>query len=138
MRYSRAWARTSQALALMAICWAGACRTGAPVMDAGEKPSSVDGTVAGIVSGPDGTSPIVGRTITLIEVSTAQRLTTKTAANGGYTFKVPPGTYRFELELLPGEVIVKGPDQTTINSSDLDAGRDFVVSQSPTKPPGTR
>jgi hypothetical protein len=43
---------------------------------------------------------------------------------------VPKGTYRLELELRPGETLQKHPGQTTINRSDLDTGRDFVVANS--------
>ena len=45
--------------------------------------------------------------------------------------KVPPGKYRIEVELRQGERIVKEPGETQINDSDLDPGRDFVITLEP-------
>ena len=50
-----------------------------------------------------------------------------TGTNGGYTLQVPVGTYRLEVQLRDGERVSKQPDQTQINKSDLDSGRDFVI-----------
>ena len=50
-----------------------------------------------------------------------------TAVNGGYTIKVPEGTYRIEIDLRSGESIAKRPDQTKIGNGDLDPHRDFVI-----------
>jgi hypothetical protein len=50
-----------------------------------------------------------------------------TGINGGYTLKVPEGTYRLEIELLPGEAVAKQPEETRVNRSDLDPRRDFVI-----------
>ena len=43
------------------------------------------------------------------------------------TIKVPQGTYRLEVELRPGEVVAKQPDETRIQKSDLDPRRDFTI-----------
>jgi hypothetical protein len=61
----------------------------------------------------------------------AGRYEITTAADGGYTIKVPEGTYHLELELRPGETLSKRPADTHINNSDLDPRRDFVVTVSP-------
>ena len=42
------------------------------------------------------------------------------AVNGGYTIKVPEGTYRLELELRASETLGKKPDDTHVNNGDLD------------------
>ena len=41
--------------------------------------------------------------------------------------KVPVGRYRLDVELRAGEALVDRPAETTINRSDLDAQRDFVI-----------
>lgn len=45
--------------------------------------------------------------------------------------QVPKGKYRLELELRPGESLAKQPEETQIDASDLDAGRDFLVTLTP-------
>jgi len=112
--------------ALAAALIAAACRYG-PVIDTGSKPPNVGGTIAGIVS-TQTNAPLAGRKVTAIETSSGARVDATTGANGGYTIKVPPGTYRLEIELKPGERVVKQPDETRITRSDLDTKRDFVIS----------
>ncbi len=102
-----------------------ACHPGQPLAGGVKQP--VGGTVSGAVQTSDASVPVVGRKVTLTEISTNAHYDTTTAANGGYTIQVPPGTYRIELELRPGEALEKHPAETHINTSDLDAGRDFVV-----------
>ena len=101
-----------------------ACRPG-PVIDTGPKPPAVGGTIAGIVS--SGNAPLAGRKVTAIETTAGTRFEATTGSNGGYTMKVPQGTYRLEIELKPGERVVKQPEPTKIDRSDLDPKRDFVI-----------
>jgi hypothetical protein len=103
-----------------------ACATHGPVVDRGAKPEGVGGTIAGIVSA-DRSTPLPGRKVTAIDESTGERIETSTATNGGYTMKVPPGTYRLDVELRAGETLQKRPDPTQVNPSDLDPGRDFII-----------
>ncbi len=102
------------------------CRTGVPVVDTGPKPPTRDGTIAGHVSA-DGATPIAGRVVRAIAVEGGQRYEATTNSAGTYTMKVPPGHYRLEVELRPGEKLSKEPGQTKINASDLDPNRDFVI-----------
>ena len=74
-----------------------ACHPG-PVVDTTPQ-RSVGGTIAGIVTTADSTVAVPGRKVTAIEVSNGSRYDATTAANGGYTIKVPEGTYRLEIEL---------------------------------------
>jgi ABC-type cobalamin transport system ATPase subunit len=111
---------------LIALLSSSACHPG-PVIDTGAKPPAVGGTIAGLVSA-EGNAPIAGRKVTAIEITSGARYDATTASNGGYTIKVPLGTYRLELELKSGERVVKQPDQTKIDRSDLDTKRDFVIS----------
>jgi hypothetical protein len=41
--------------------------------------------------------------------------------------KVPEGTYRIQIELRAGEMLVKQPGETRVRNSDLDAQRDFMI-----------
>ena len=114
-----------QALLAVVLLASVACVHG-PVIDAGPKPAAVGGTIAGIVS-TDTKEPVMGRKVTAIETQTGSRYDATTGTNGGYTIKVPEGTYRLEVELQPGEVVAKQPAETKINKSDLDPKRDFVI-----------
>jgi carboxypeptidase family protein len=106
-----------------------ACHPG-PVIGAGPKPPAVGGTIAGIVS-TDANAAVPGRKVTAVNTATGTRYDVMTGANGGYTVKVPEGTYRLEFELRPGETIAKQPGETRVNRSDLDPRRDFVITVRP-------
>jgi hypothetical protein len=101
------------------------CHPG-PVIGTGPKPPGVGGTIAGIVS-TDANAAVAGRKVTATNRETGTRYDVTTGTNGGYTIKVPEGTYRVEVELLPGEAIAKQPGEIRVNRSDLDPGRDFVI-----------
>ena len=102
-----------------------ACHPG-PIVDTGPKPVGVGGTIAGIVS-TSSNAALAGRKVTAIETAAGQRYDATTGVNGGYTIKVPEGTYRLEVELRPGEKVTKQPAETKINKGDLDSKRDFVI-----------
>lgn len=102
------------------------CHPG-PVVSAGPKPD-VGGTIAGIVS-TDTNAAVSGRKVTAIDAKTGSRFDATTGVNGGFTIKVPQGTYRLEVELQPGETVAKQPAETHINRSDLDPKRDFVIAR---------
>src|SRR5438067_2320245 len=109
-----------------------ACHPG-PVIDAGAKQPSVGGTIAGIGTTADASVAVPGRKVTAVETTSGSRYDTTTATNGGYTIKVPEGTYRIEIELRPGEALAKQPDTTKVGNSDLDPGRDFVITAKPAR-----
>jgi len=116
--------------ALLLCCVAlasAACHPG-PVINAGAKQPSVGGTIAGVVTTVDPLVPVPGRKVTATETTTGSRYDTTTAANGGYTIKVPEGRYHLDVELRAGEAIAKRPDDTRVGNSDLDPRRDFVIS----------
>jgi len=115
-------------LALALVVGLSACHPG-PV---GTSPkTSVGGTIAGIVTTADSSIAVPGRKVSVVEASSGQRFEATTAANGGYTIKVPEGTYRIDIELRPGEALAKRPDETHINNGDLDPHRDFVITAAP-------
>jgi hypothetical protein len=105
---------------------AAACH-GGPVLDLGPKPEQADGTISGIIRGPEGTSAVEGRSVAVINVDTGEMQRTTTNNTGGFTFKVKPGKYRVELTILDGETIIKQPGVIRVNRSDVDAHADFVV-----------
>ena len=74
-----------------------------------------------------GAIPLGGRKVTAVNVETGGRVETSSTSTGGYTMRVPPGTYRLELELRSGEKLATTPDPTEVDPGDLDAGRNFVV-----------
>jgi hypothetical protein len=96
------------------------------VLDPGAKPA-VDGTISGTVSASGGAVPVSGRKITAINVESGARVETSTTSIGGYTMRVPPGTYRLEMELRAGEAIATTPAPTEVDPGDLDAGRNFSL-----------
>lgn len=113
-------------LALMLAVAVGACRTGTPVIDTGERPPVQDGTIAGSVRSDTGVA-VVSRVVRAIDVATGRKFETTTNNAGTYTMKVPPGRYRLEVELRDGEKVAKQPSETKIDRSDLDPRRDFVI-----------
>jgi Carboxypeptidase regulatory-like domain len=102
-----------------------ACMPRGPVIG-GSKSPDVGGTIAGTVR-TSGSSFLTGRRVTATDVASGAKFETSTAANGGYTMKVPRGKYRLEVELRPGEVLEEQPAETEINASDLDPRRNFVI-----------
>lgn len=123
MEYIRGASRVLFALgALVTI----ACHPG-PVVSAGPDQPNVGGTIAGIVS-TEAKAPVPNRKVTAIDVKTGAKFEATTGPNGGYTIKVAQGTYRLDVELHPGESVVKHPEETKINRSDLDPQRHFVLS----------
>ena len=117
---------------LLASALLTACHPG-PVVNAGAKQPPVGGTIAGIVTTADPAVAVPGRKVTVIETTSGSRYDTTTATNGGYTIKVPEGTYRIEIELRAGETLAKQPDTTKVGNSDVDSGRDFVITARPAR-----
>jgi hypothetical protein len=114
--------RVTNALLSVALLAVTACHPG-PVLTP-KLPS--DGTIAGIVA-TVGNTAIADRKVTAVDVATGARYEATTGANGGYTIKVPEGTYRLEVELRSGEVVAKQPAETRIDKSDLDPQRNFTI-----------
>src|SRR5437762_14060035 len=81
----------STLLSIALFCSIG-CHPGA-IIDTDPKPS-VGGTIAGVVR--SGANPVIGRKVTAVNVSSGARFDATTGANGGYTIKVPEGTYRID------------------------------------------
>ena len=112
------------------LCLVGAlaaCRTGVPVLDANAGPPSVMGTITGTVSGADGSAPIAGRRISAVNVETGERTAGVTSDTGGFTFKLAPGRYRVEVELLAGESLVRDRGEFKLSKSELQHDVDLRI-----------
>jgi hypothetical protein len=102
------------------------CHPNRPVVDPGPKPD-VGGSISGTVTASDGAVALGARKVTAINMDTGARFDVSTTTTGGYTVRVPAGTYRLEVELRGGETLATQPDATEVDPGDLDAGRNFVV-----------
>lgn len=124
--------------AILVVAVAGAagvaCRRGVPVLDAGQKPPTTDGTISGRLTTEKDSSRLVARRVEAVNMSTGERRAVSTSTNGGFTIKVPPGKYRLEVELRPGEGIAKAPDTIDINASDMDDDIEIVITPASPKP----
>ncbi len=104
-----------------------ACRTGVPIVDANPGPVSVMGTITGTLSGEDGKTAVTGRKVTAVNLETGERVTATSSSTGGYTLKVAPARYRIEVELAPGEAIVKDEGTFTVSSNELQHDVDIRI-----------
>ena len=111
--------------ALLILISSGACR-GVPVVDLGAKPPSPRGTIAGIVRGPEGTSPVAGRTVEIVNVATGEKHSVTTARNGGFSIELPAGKYRLDMPLHDGETLLKRPGVVDLDRGDIDSHVEFV------------
>jgi hypothetical protein len=107
------------------------CRPGMPVAEPDAKPGRSAGTISGRVRAPQGRVPIEGRLVEAIDVGTGERLSGTTSVTGGFTLKLKPGTYRFQLALRPGESLTKEPGIIDVSKSDPRARADFVIAVLP-------
>jgi hypothetical protein len=104
------------------------CHPNRPVLDVGGGPKpDVGGSISGTVTASAGAVALGARKVTAINMDTGARFDVSTTTTGGYTVRVPAGTYRLEVELRGGETLATQPDATEVDAGDLDAGRNFVV-----------
>jgi hypothetical protein len=102
-----------------------AARHGRPIIGGSTVPNPT-GTISGDVRSTGGT-PLGGRRVSAIDMSTEVHYDVTTSEGGGYTIKVPTGRYRLEVELRSGEQLAKQPGQTNITIGDVDEELDFVI-----------
>jgi Carboxypeptidase regulatory-like domain len=114
-------------LGVLALMFADGCRRGMPEVDPGSKPPAARGTITGIVRGPEGTSPMSGRTVEVVNTATGERRTIYTADNGGLTIELPAGKYRLELPLRAGETLLKRPGIVNLDRGNIDSQIEFVL-----------
>jgi len=136
IRWAADTSRTGHMLVLVGALSLAACRPGVPVIDTAPRPLEANGTISGTVRGPEGTSPIEGRSVEAINVATGERSRETTSSTGGFTFKLKPGKYRVEVTLLEGESFLKQPGEINLNKSDVDTHADFVIAVTKVSSPG--
>jgi hypothetical protein len=113
---------------------AAACRRGVPVIDTNPRPSTVDGTISGRVTGMADSTRLGGRRVEAIELATGRKVSVSTSPMGAFSLKVPPGKYRLVVELRNGESLARGPGTIEINESDLDHDIELVVTAAVSRP----
>jgi|KBSMisStaDraftv2_1062788.scaffolds.fasta_scaffold108250_2 hypothetical protein len=120
--------RLGASLAVVAVVVIGgpSCRLGQPVLVTASGDKTTPGTIGGIVSSVKG-DRVAERGVHAIQSGTSQRFSAVTNVTGGFSIKVPPGDYHLEVDLLPGEKVVKEPGTVHINKSDLDANLEIVI-----------
>ena len=112
-------------LASLLLVASAACHPGQPVIG-GDK-LQVGGTIAGNVTASGESTALASRKVTATNTATNQKYESTTSSTGGYTIKVPEGSYRLDIELRAGETLAKRPEDVRIHNGDVDASRDFVV-----------
>ena len=113
-------------IAVLALLAGPACRSGQPLLVSAEGDKTTPGTIGGILSAVGG-DRLANRGVHAVQAGTSQRFSAVTNVTGGFSIKVPPGEYHLEVDLQPGEHIVKDPGRIHINKSDLDANLEIVV-----------
>ncbi len=98
-----------------------------PVVDAASKAAEVHGKISGTVRGPEGGTPVTGRTVEIVNVATGERRTAITSEAGGFSVDVPAGEYRLDLALRDGEMLVKRPDVVVLDQRDSASHVEFAV-----------
>jgi hypothetical protein len=114
------------ACAVLVLLAGPACRLGQPLLVSSQGDMTTPGTIGGILSAVGG-NRLAERGVHAVQVGTSQRFSAVTNVTGGFTIKVPPGEYHLEVDLQPGEKIIKEPGVVHINKSDLDANLEIVV-----------
>jgi Carboxypeptidase regulatory-like domain len=122
---SRLTATAAVVLSLVLSSGCVAARHGRPIVGGSVVPNPT-GTISGTVTTSAGT-PLEGRRVSAIDMTTEQHYEATTAQNGGYTIKVPTGRYRLEVELRGGDQVAQQPEQTHVNVGDVDAQMNFVI-----------
>ena len=67
------------------------------------EPPTPAGTISGQLQTPGNGAAVVGRTVTAINNADGQRFEARSNNTGGFTLRIPPASYRIEVEQRPGE-----------------------------------
>jgi hypothetical protein len=80
--------------------------------------AAIGGTIAGVVHGPVDDA-LGDRDVSIVNIETGERYQTTTGPNGGYSMRVPPGSYRLEVQLRQREKL-SADSPTILISGDAD------------------
>jgi hypothetical protein len=130
MDRARTWLLAAALVALAAGCRTTGLNPDIPLEPPGKEVKDAKGTVQGRVIGPDRTG-IPGRQVTVVGVGTSIHEQTTTVENGGYSFVLPPGTYRLQVTLASGEAMIESPGEIHLTNGDIDSHRDIMVGATP-------
>jgi carboxypeptidase family protein len=106
---------------------------GAPALGCIHRTSnaSARATISGNVREPDSPRAVAGREVVAVDAVTGRVRQTKTGAGGGFTFVVPPGTYRLNVTLTGTEVLSNRPNPVVVAAGDVKADADLVIAAHP-------
>jgi hypothetical protein len=90
--------------------------------------AAIGGTIAGIVTGPADVT-LADRTVTVVNVETGEQYQTATGQTGGYSLRVPAGTYRLMVQLRPGERFAEMEPAILHSTSDGEIHKDVTVNE---------
>jgi hypothetical protein len=90
--------------------------------------AAIGGTVAGVVTGPADVT-LADRTVTMVNVETGERYQTATGQTGGFSLRVPAGTYRLMVQLRPGERLAEREPTILHATGDGEIHKDVTVNQ---------
>ncbi len=114
-------------LGFTALLFVGGCRSSVSAARETPGPAVARATINGTVRGPEGASPVSGRTIDIVNIATGERRSTVTTATGGFTSELPAGKYRLELPLREGETLLAQPDVVDLANGHADSHVEFVL-----------
>jgi len=92
---------------------------------------SASATISGTLHEPDAPSAVARRDVVAVNTVTGRSRRTRTNAGGGYTFLVPPGTYRLNVVLRNGEVLSNWPNPITVEAGSISADADLIIAAHP-------
>ena len=84
-------------------------------------------TLSGTVRAPEGSSPVGGRAVEVINIDTHERHRITTGNAGEFTLKVKPGKYRVKVALHHGESLIRQPGVMHVSRTESDAHADIVI-----------
>jgi hypothetical protein len=93
--------------------------------------AGVRATISGNVREPDAPGDVAGREVVAVDAVTGRVRRTKTGSSGGFTFLVPPGTYRLNVMLRGSELLSNSPNPIVVEAGDIKADADLVIAAYP-------
>jgi hypothetical protein len=106
------------------LCSGPGCRP--PITIVRISSAAIGGTLAGVVTGPADVT-LADRTVTIVNVETGEQYQTATGQTGGYSLRVPTGTYRLTVQLRPGERLAEMEPTIVLTTGNRETHTDVTV-----------